>query len=112
MRDVLEQDISKETESYNCRIAEAALWIHHYGPCLFYAMSHFPLRTSRRIEQKFRAGPLYSGSTFNVERWNFWRDAFALAVKGGKLNDESRDLALIASLLMDEIAAAGVVEAR
>lgn len=112
MRDALEHHISGDAESYHSYISSAALWIHYYGPCLFYAIARSPLKKSRRNEQSFRVGPLYSGSAFGIERWNFWRNSFEFASEQGKLNVESRDLALNASFLMDEIAEIGVVEAR
>jgi hypothetical protein len=112
MRDTLERDISKDSESYNCHMAAAALWIQHYGPCLFYAMVHPSQKTSRRIQQKFLVGPLYSGSAFSVGRWNFWQNAFDLAVKTFDSKDDCRDLVVSASVLMNEIAEIGVVEAR
>jgi hypothetical protein len=112
MRDALERDISKDTESYNCHMAAAALWIHHYGLCLFYALAHPSQKTSRRIQKKFRVGPLYSGSAFSVGRWNFWRNSFDSAIKTCDLNGYCRDLVLSASFLMNKIAEIGVVEAR
>lgn len=112
MRDALERDISKDTESYKYHMAAAALWIQDYGICLFYAMAHHSQKTGRRIQQKCRVGPLYSGSAFGVGRWNFWRNTFELAVKTCDLNNDCRDLVLSASCLMNEITKIGVVEAR
>jgi hypothetical protein len=112
MRDALERDISKDRESYNCQIAAAAIWIDHYGQCLFYAMTHSSQKTSRQIQQNFRVGPLYDGPAFSAGRWDFWRNAFDLAVKTGELDGGCRDLVLSASLLMDEIAEIGVVQTR
>jgi hypothetical protein len=103
MKESLEEDV--EDDYYSGCISAAAMWILCAGQTLFVEIVQSPRKIEADEEHNsFRPGPLFTGPTFGLERWEFWQRAFAAALEKQAASDECKRLARKATDLMGAIA--------
>jgi hypothetical protein len=103
MRDALEED-ENDDQIYSCLVRSAALWILFSGQNLFVQIVQVPMSfNTEGGKTSTRAGSLYDGPNFGLERWRFWKKALAVAIERQGSNEECKRLASKAMDLMGAI---------
>ncbi|KAK1766792.1 hypothetical protein QBC33DRAFT_88849 [Phialemonium atrogriseum] len=79
MKDALEHDV-KDDEVYICLVSAASMYILCSGQALFVQLIQAVVQIWPEGAEIRKPGPLFSGASFGLERWEFWKGAFVAAV--------------------------------
>jgi hypothetical protein len=103
IRDALEEG-ENDDQVYSYLVSSAAVWILFSGQNLFVRIVQVPMSVSTEGElASSRGGSLFDGHNLGLERWRFWKKAFAVAIERQGSNEECKRLSSKAMDLMGAI---------